>query len=510
MNLLSALVIAASLVALVRLLPVDRLVASLAARVEQLGFWGPLAFGAAYLVATVCFVPGSALTLAAGAIFGLARGTAVVSVASTAAAAVSFLIARYAARDTVAGWARRSPRFAAIDRAISQGGWKVVALLRLSPAIPFSLGNYLYGLTGLRFGPYVLASWIAMLPGTFLYIYLGHAGAAAASGGGGRTPAQWAFLAAGLAATLVVTVYVTRLARRAVPLSGGDAPAEPPRRSRPWVAAAGAALAVTAAAAAVVANVNAGRVRALFGPPSVKMEEAYARKPGGPRFDHGAFDALLKRHVKPGGFVDYAALKAESAALDGYLAAVAKAPFDDLDRDEKLALLINAYNAFTLRLILDRYPLKSIKDIADEARWDARRWIVGGRTLSLNQLEHEEIRPKFREPRVHFALVCAAVGCPPLRAEAYRGEAIEAQLEAQSAETHAGPRWFRFKAGEDRVELTRLYDWYAGDFEQAAGSVSRYAARWSPALKGALDSGKSPSVKWLPYDWSLNSTENTQ
>lgn len=506
--------IAASLVALVRLLPVNRLVSSLSAWVEQLGFWGPVAFGAAYLVAAVCFVPGSALTLAAGAVFGLARGTAVVSVASTAAAAVSFLIARYAARDTVAGWARRSPRFAAVDRAIAQGGWKVVALLRLSPAIPFSLGNYLYGLTGLRFGPYVLASWIAMLPGTFLYVYLGHVGAAAASGGGGRTPAQWAFLAAGLAATLVVTVYVTRLARRAIRLqegAGGEAsPAPSPRPARPWVAAAGAVVAVTAAAAAVVANLNPDRVRGLFGPLAVKMEEAYERKPGGPRFDHAALDALLKRHVKPGGFVDYKGLKAESAALDAYLAAVAKAPFDDLDRDEKLALLINAYNAFTLRLILDRYPLKSIKDIPDEGRWNARRWIVGGRTLSLNQLEHEEIRPKFREPRVHFALVCAAVGCPPLRAEAYRGEAIEAQLEAQSAETHAGARWFRFKAGEDRVELTRLYDWYAGDFEQAAGSASRYAARWSPPLKAALDSGKSPSVKWLPYDWSLNSTENAR
>jgi uncharacterized membrane protein YdjX (TVP38/TMEM64 family) len=117
--------------------------------------------------------------------------------------------------------AREHPRFDAVDRAIEEGGWRVVFLLRLSPAIPFSASNYLYGLTPVRFWPYLVASWVAMLPATLLYVYLGHAGSAglAAAGSEGakeRTPAEWALLGVGLLATAIVTVYVTKLARKAL------------------------------------------------------------------------------------------------------------------------------------------------------------------------------------------------------------------------------------------------------------------------------------------------------
>jgi uncharacterized membrane protein YdjX (TVP38/TMEM64 family) len=153
-------------------------------------------------------------------LFGLWWGTAAVSVASTATAALAFLIARYLARAAVERKAAANPRFAALDRAIGEGGWRIIALLRLSPAVPFSLGNYLFGLTSIRFWPYVLSSWIAMLPGTFLYVYLGWVGgqglSAVAGDEASRPLGQWILLGVGLLATVVVSVYVTRLARRAI------------------------------------------------------------------------------------------------------------------------------------------------------------------------------------------------------------------------------------------------------------------------------------------------------
>jgi len=219
-----------------RTLPLERWLTDMRGWIEGFGALGFVVFGVVYVVGALLFVPGSALTLAAGAMFGLWWGTAIVSVSSTTAAALAFLIARNLARSAVEGRVAANPRFAAIDRAIGNGGWKVVGLLRLSPAVPFSLSNYMYGLTAVRFVPYVLASWVAMLPATFMYVYVGHAGAqglAAASGeqpaAGGRT----LLMVVGLAATVVVTLYVTRLARKAIAEETDLAPAEPtPRGTR--------------------------------------------------------------------------------------------------------------------------------------------------------------------------------------------------------------------------------------------------------------------------------------
>lgn len=187
--------------------------------VAGLGTKGIAVYIVVYVAATVLFVPGSILTIGAGFLFGVVMGTAVVSVGSTVGASLAFLISRYFARDWVAAKAEASPRFGAIDRAIGQQGWKIVGLLRLSPAIPFSLSNYLYGLTAVRFVPYVLASWVGILPGTVLYAYLGAAGKAglqAAAGGEGKSPQEYAFLAIGLVATIAVTVLVTRIAQKAL------------------------------------------------------------------------------------------------------------------------------------------------------------------------------------------------------------------------------------------------------------------------------------------------------
>ena len=202
-----------------RRLHVAALAGDLTRWVQGLGPWGPIVYGLIYVAAVVALLPASAFTIGAGAIFGLVVGTIVVSLGSTTGAALAFLIARHFARDAVARGIARSPRFAAIDQAVGEGGWKIVALLRLSPAVPFNLQNYLYGLTKIGFWPCVLTSWASMLPGTIMYVYLGALGRAsldAASGARSRTPAEWVLFVIGLLATVAVTLYVTRLARRAM------------------------------------------------------------------------------------------------------------------------------------------------------------------------------------------------------------------------------------------------------------------------------------------------------
>ena len=187
--------------------------------VDGLGIWGPVVFIAGYAGATVAFVPGSVLTLAAGAIFGLARGVAYVMTGATIGASLAFLVARYIARGAIDQRLQGNSRFAAIDRAVGREGRKIVFLLRLSPVFPFNLLNYALGLTNVRFVDYFVAC-LGMIPGSLLYIYYGKlAGDVAQLAGGaavGRGPEYYAVILLGLVATVVVTTIVTRTARRAL------------------------------------------------------------------------------------------------------------------------------------------------------------------------------------------------------------------------------------------------------------------------------------------------------
>jgi len=507
----SLLLMLASLVLLLRALPIDNLLRLFQAWVAGLGVWGPLIFAGVYAVWATLFLPGFALTLAGGAVFGLLKGTVTVLCGATLGAALSFLIARYFARERVTALARANPKLRAIDRAIGEGGWKIVALLRLSPAVPFNLQNYLYGVTAIPFWPCVLTSFIFMIPGTFMYVYIGSIsaqGLAAASGAGGASNAELALKAVGLAATVAVTVYVTRIASRAIKEQTAEAEEETPEPEAKPASLRGvvviAAVAVALFSSAVYAYIERDALKGLVGPPQVTLAETYERRAAGPDLDHSLFDELLATFVDDQGFVDYRGLGERSADLDRYLASLAEAPFEEMGRDQKLALLINAYNAFTLRLILEHYPTASITDIPEQQRWDARRWDIAGEIYSLNDIEHRTIRPNFAEPRIHFALVCAAVGCPRLRKEAYVAARIDEQLEDQTRSSHSGDRWFRFEESSGVVHLTQLYNWYGGDFAQQAGSATVFAARYVPALKQALDAGTQVEVRWLDYDWSLN------
>jgi uncharacterized membrane protein YdjX (TVP38/TMEM64 family) len=189
--------------------------------VSQRGVAGIFIFIGVYALATVLLAPGSVLTIGAGFVFGLWKGFLAVSAGSTLGAALAFLIARFIARDKVEAIARRNEKLCKIDNAIGKQGAKLIFLLRLSPVIPFNLSNYFYGLTGVKFWPYVFASWSGMIPGTFLYVYIGTASKLAVSAAAGGEAVKhgwqyWTLISFGLAATVVVTIWVTKIARDAL------------------------------------------------------------------------------------------------------------------------------------------------------------------------------------------------------------------------------------------------------------------------------------------------------
>lgn len=198
---------------------IQQILKELLEAISSLGAWAPIAFIAVYIAATVLLLPGFILTLGAGLLFGVVWGSVFVSISSVLGATCSFLIGRYVARDWVAKKMRSHEKFQPVDEAVAREGWKIVGLTRLSPIFPFNLLNYAFGITQVSLRDYFLASWIGMMPGTVMYVYIGSlAGnlAALGSDGGSRTPAEWALYLVGLVATVVVSVYVTRLARRAL------------------------------------------------------------------------------------------------------------------------------------------------------------------------------------------------------------------------------------------------------------------------------------------------------
>ena len=187
--------------------------------IDDIGPWGPIVFILIYILACVFFISGALLTLGAGAIFGIIKGTILVSIGSVLGATLAFLIGRYIARGWVAKKIDENPNFKAIDEAVANEGWKIVGLVRLSPVFPFVFLNYAFGLTKVSLRDYFFASWIGMLPGTIMYVYIGSIiGNVAALGAGVREKniAEWALYIIGLVATIVVTIYITRVAQKAL------------------------------------------------------------------------------------------------------------------------------------------------------------------------------------------------------------------------------------------------------------------------------------------------------
>ena len=225
---------------------------------------------------------------------------------------------------------------------------------------------------------------------------------------------------------------------------------------------------------------------------------------------HGSYARVLAAHVKDAR-VDYAKLKAAPAELDAYLKeieAVPAAEFAKWGKAERLALLLNLYNARTLRLIVDHYPVKSIRNIGTlpGAAWRELGVRFGGQMLSLDHLENKVIRVEYREPRIHFALVCAAVSCPPLRSEPYVGARLNEQLDDQTRKFLATPESNRFDAAKNTLHLSEIFKWYGEDFTKAAGSPAMYVKPFLPkAQRDALTDPAKVKVQFTDYDWALNS-----
>ncbi|MEO9851960.1 MAG: DUF547 domain-containing protein [Reichenbachiella sp.] len=220
---------------------------------------------------------------------------------------------------------------------------------------------------------------------------------------------------------------------------------------------------------------------------------------------HKDFDLLLKKHVDDKGGVNYKAFKNDTDILNDYLVEMMlEPPSRDWNDDEKLAYWINVYNALTIQLVLKYYPIKSIKDIGSSIQipfvntpWDVKCFEVkDGEELSLNNIEHGIIRKDFEEPRIHFALVCAAVSCPKLLNEAYDPARLNAQLTTQTKGFLANTS--KNKISIDRLELSKLFSWYGGDFRKNGTLVDFL----NPYTSVKIDSKAKTS--FLDYDWNLN------
>ena len=209
--------------------------------------------------------------------------------------------------------------------------------------------------------------------------------------------------------------------------------------------------------------------------------------------DHTPWNRLLQDHVANNGDVDYDAFKTNEAQLDEYLAALKNAPpGNDWPRDERLAYWINAYNAFTVKRILNDYPLTSITDLDGGDPWKIE-WIeIGGQTYSLNNIEHDIIRPQFNEPRIHFAVNCAAASCPPLPNKAFTADNLESMLESNTRAFIRNPT-YNLTSGD--VKVSKIFDWYGEDFGNLKNYLNDYLATPIP---------EDQEIGFKEYDWALN------
>ena len=219
--------------------------------------------------------------------------------------------------------------------------------------------------------------------------------------------------------------------------------------------------------------------------------------------EHTIWDNLLKKHVNNNGMVDYKGFKKDEAQLKKYLDLISSnAPGSKWSKDEKLAYWINAYNAYTVQLILNHYPLKSIKDIGSSIKipfvntpWDVKFIEIGGKKMDLNNIEHGIIRKDFNEPRIHFAVVCAAMSCPPLRNEAYTADKLDKQLDDQGRAFLNNDRLN--EVTKNKAEISKIMDWYGGDFKKKMPLkdwVNKYA-------KTKLE---TDNISYKDYNWALN------
>ena len=217
------------------------------------------------------------------------------------------------------------------------------------------------------------------------------------------------------------------------------------------------------------------------------------------------YTQLLQKHVDDSGWVNYKGLINDRNKLEEYLQLLSNnPPGEQWSRNEQIAYWINAYNAFTLKLIIDHYPLNSIKDIGSSIQipfvntpWQKKFFSIGGNKMDLDEIEHNILRKRFNEPRIHFALVCASRSCAKLRREAYTGSKLDEQLNEQTRAFMANKN--KNKITADNAAISSYFKWFKKDFTKNNGTVREYINKYAP-----VKINENASITYLEYDWSLN------
>ena len=456
--------------------------------------WAPLVFIAIYAGATALAVPGTILTLAGGALFGVVWGTVYNSVAANIGANLAFLVARFLGRDGVQRLT--GERLSRLDKATRAHGFRGLLTLRLIPLVPFNALNFGSGLTALSWPSYAIATAVGILPGTIVYTNFADA-LLAGSQEASREALVRVLVSGGL---LVILSFLPLILRKMkVSLPG--------------------ATVVLFLSAAVLPE----KLSATVGQDAPSTSSDLAELAPASRLpDHQAFSAVLSEVVH-GSRVDYAALSKGREGLDGYLetlGAVAQAELEAASSAEQLAFWINAYNACMLRLVIDHYPIERASGLLDRVRnaiagrpansvWQIDdaftepHCVVAGEARSQDEIEHEIVRP-MGDPRIHFVINCAALSCPPLTSKAYTAPELDEQLDERVRAFVANEE--HFVLGEGELRLNRVLDWFQDDFGGLPGLKEFFEPYLDSAAREEVADPQT-RIEFFDYDWTLNDIE---
>jgi uncharacterized membrane protein YdjX (TVP38/TMEM64 family) len=437
----------------------------------------PLIYVVAYAAATTLAIPGSFLTLAGGAIFGVVQGTIYTTIGANIGANAAFGVARFLGRSGVQRLA--GDRLDRLDRATSNHGFRGLLTLRLIPAVPFNALNFGSGLTAISWSSYALATAIGIFPGTVVYTMFADALLA-----GSREASQGALIRVLISGALLILLsFLPSIAKKF------------------GVRVPGAAALIVAMAAAVPAGSLVAQ----------------------PLPSNDAFNRVLEGVVRQP-LVDYAALTEQSDQLDAYLALLAEtdpAAVAGASREEQLAFWINAYNACMLRLVANHYPIEKSGGLFSRIRnsvagrpansvwqisdvFSRKHCRIAGEERSQDDIEHSIIRP-MGEPRIHFAVNCAAISCPVLWPEAYEADRLDEQLDRAVTRLVQTPAHFAVEGST--IRMNKVLDWFKDDFGGEAG-LRTFFAPYLTDEAASLIVDPSSEIHFFEYDWTLNDTGN--
>ena len=451
--------------------------------------WAPVIFVGIYATATALAVPGTILTLAGGAVFGFYWGTLYNFIAANIGANAAFFIARSLGGDAVGRLIGKDSKVLnKLDGIVARHGFRGLLTLRLIPLAPFNALNFGAGLMRLKWRDYAIATLVGILPGTAIYTFFADAllqGSQEAS-----RDALWRLIGAG--ALLVLLSFLPAILKKMN------------------VRLPGMSSIVVFLSTAVVPLTGLG----LLGTTAAASAQQIP--------DHGEFTEVVAA-VAVESRVDYAKLAGDDAGLRSYLAKLATtdiAAVTNGSHEDRLAFWINAYNACMLKRVIEHYPIKKaggfhgIKNRAagrpENSVWQIKDVFTGdhcavaGKERSQDEIEHEIIRP-MGDPRIHLAVNCAAISCPPLIARAYLGETVEEQLRDRVRSFMMDPAHFDVTTEGDKriVRVNKVLDWFKEDFGDKDG-IRAFFAEYADGLYREALQDPDTELKFYDYDWTLN------